>query len=524
MASVLSRLLSNSAEACDEKIAVTCAGHSLTYGALERESSRLAHLLRREGVQPGDRVALYLNKSVESVLGIFAVLKAGAAYVPLDPMAPPQRLTLIVNDCGVRHVLTTAAKVAVIAEGKLGEAIEFGLLMDMAPSAIPASATVRWRRRGEAAGEPDSAPDVPISETDLAYILYTSGSTGVPKGVMISHRNALAFVDWAADCFDIRPDDRLSNHAPFHFDLSVFDLYAAIRNGASVHLVPEMFAFFPASLIRFMEDNRITVWYSVPSVLTLLLQHGNLGAASLPDLRVVLFAGEVFPAKHLRALMQTLPRPRYANLYGPTETNVCTWYEVPAPPEGDAPIPVGRACSGDEVFALDEQGRRVGTGEEGILHVRGPTVMMGYWARTEQTAEVLSETPGGDRVYRTGDLVVPMKDGNFRFLGRRDHQVKSRGYRIELGEVEAALLSHPDIAEAVVVPVPDEEIGHRLRALVVAAGGKQPAPAELTQHCAQRIPKYMIPESIDARPQLPKTSTGKIDRQRLLREILGGSG
>ncbi|MBI1731671.1 MAG: AMP-binding protein, partial [Gammaproteobacteria bacterium] len=268
MAYLLSHLLSTTAARVPGKTAVTCAGRALSYGQLEDESNRLAGLLRREGVQPGDRVGIYLNKSVETVLGIFAILKAGAAYVPLDPMAPAQRLGLILRDCAVRHLLTTSAKVKALTPGLFSQwGVELVLLMDGSPETPAEDGPMRWRLHRDADAETGAAPENPAIESDLAYILYTSGSTGVPKGVMISHRNALAFIDWVSECFDVREDDQFSNHAPFHFDLSILDLFVSVKIGATVHLVPEMAAFFPASLIQFIESNRISVWYSVPSVL-----------------------------------------------------------------------------------------------------------------------------------------------------------------------------------------------------------------------------------------------------------------
>jgi acyl-coenzyme A synthetase/AMP-(fatty) acid ligase len=221
--------------------------------------------------------------------------------------------------------------------------------------------------------------------------------------------------------------------------------------------------------------------------------------------------------------MQALPEVRFYNLYGPTETNVCTYYEVKHPPEDEAPIPIGKACANIEVFALNENQQRAAVGEEGTLYARGPCVMKGYWGMPQRTEESVCDwtdaSGHAERIYRTGDLAILGEDGNFRFLGRRDHMIKSRGYRIELGEIETALYSFPGVQEAAVVPVPDEQMGHRLRAAVVLSAGSAQSAAELARHCALRIPKYMIPESIEFRESLPKTSTGKIDRQHLLHEI-----
>jgi acyl-coenzyme A synthetase/AMP-(fatty) acid ligase len=279
---------------------------------------------------------------------------------------------------------------------------------------------------------------------------------------------------------------------------------------------------FPGQVVRLIDEHAITVWYSVPSILTMLVLRGGLSQGSLPSLRTVLFAGEVFPTKYLRALMDLLPHARFANLYGPTETNVCTWYDVPAlPGDQTADIPIGRAIDNVEVFAVTEDGRRAAVGEVGELHVRGTTVMQGYWGDDERTARTLVPHPFAphlrDPVYRTGDLVEELPTGDFRFLGRRDAQIKSRGYRIELGEIETALNAHPAVVECAVIAVPDEVVTNRLRAFAVV---RDPAvtPAELSRFCGERVPKYMVPESIELRASLAKTSTGKIDRQALRAE------
>ena len=253
----------------------------------------------------------------------------------------------------------------------------------------------------------------------------------------------------------------------------------------------------------------------MPSALVLLTEAATPN--DLESLRIVFFAGEVFPVKHLRRLRELLPRARMANFYGPTETNVCTYYEVPAElGTDDKPLPIGRACENQEIFALDDALRPVADGEVGELWVRGPTVMKGYWGDPELSRRRLRQNPlhesFPDPAHRTGDLVRRRADGDYEFLGRLDHQVKSRGYRIELGEIETALLSHPDVRQAVVVAVPDERIGARL---IAFAAGERLDTVELRRHCAERIPRYMVPEAVRIEASLPHTSTGKIDRQKL---------
>jgi amino acid adenylation domain-containing protein len=511
-------LLEASAEARPDAIAVADGGRSVAYRELDEQANALAGLLVESGVRPGERVALYLDKSIESVVAIYGILKAGAAYVPLDPQAPIARLAYILRDAAVT-VLVSGVEKSAAWSGLQSEGAPVETLVVLnGAGPIEAPAALRLVTTDELATRRRTRTDVSPIEDDLAYILYTSGSTGVPKGVMLSHRNCLAFVEWAAEEFAVSSDDRLSSHAPLHFDLSTLDLFAAALAGATVVLVPPQASVFPSEVRRFIEENEITVWYSVPSVLTMLSLRGGLGPGDCPRLRTVLFAGEVFPTKHLRRLMNQLPHVRFANLFGPTETNVCTWWEVPPLPEDmTEAIPIGRAIANVEVFAVTDEGLRAAPGEVGELCVRGATVMQGYLGDPEKSRSRLVPNPLDDLlaqpVYRTGDLVVEQDDGVLRFLGRRDSQVKSRGYRIELGDVETAISAHDAVEECAVVAIPDELVTNRLTAFVVTLGDV--SAIELASFCAARVPEHMIPESFQLRRELPRTSTGKIDRRSL---------
>jgi amino acid adenylation domain-containing protein len=516
------QLLPAAAERRPNHVAVIDGKRSVTYSELDARSNQVAHLLQERGVERGDRVGLYLDKSIESLVGIYGALKAGAAYVPLDPGAPPRRLGYIASNCGIEMLLTATAKEdAWEPLHDAGTRLRDLVVLDAPTSETHEPTGLAMYGSDAVDALPTSAPTERAISLDLAYILYTSGSTGDPKGVMLSHRNALAFVEWAAEEFDVTAEDRLSSHAPLHFDLSVFDLFAAARGAATVVLVPPKTSMFPTEVARFMREQEISVWYSVPSILSMLTLRGGLRTGDVPSLRVLLFAGEVFPTKYLRQLMALLPHARFANLYGPTETNVCTWYEVPPLPEGqDEPIPIGKAIADDEVFAVTDEGHRAEPGEVGELYVRGATVMRGYWADPDRTAERLVPDPSRaefqDPVDRAGDLVSQDIDGNWRYLGRRDAQIKSRGYRIELGEIEAALYAHPGVEECAVVAVADDLVTNRIKAFVVVKGGLR--SDDLTATCAERLPRYMIPETFIVRQRLPKTSTGKIDRQALQAE------
>src|SRR5580693_7041440 len=384
MAYVLQQLLSKSAKAYPEKPAVWARGKSITYRELDERSNQLAHLLRQRGIQKGDRVGLFFPKSVESIISMLGVLKAGGVYVPLDPQAPADRVGYIIGNCGIRILITKSEKRAELSADIQG-LLEACVLVEGEGNG---SDLIAWSQLSEFPAS--HAPQVAMIETDLAYILYTSGSTGRPKGVMLTHQNALTFVEWCAEEFQIRSEDRLSNHAPLHFDLSVFDVYNTLEAGATVYLVTEDLAVFPTSLASFIEAQAITIWYSVPSALMLLLLHGRLTPEKLGSLRTILFAGEVFPMKYLRQLAEVSQASELYNLYGPTETNVCTYYKVERERLASMEkLPIGIACANTDTFSVTPEGRLAAKGEAGELYVRGPGVTKGYWADEEKTHKMV---------------------------------------------------------------------------------------------------------------------------------------
>jgi len=481
---------------------------SITHVDLRQTVRQIAGRLQAMGIGPGHRVAVYLPKCVEAAQMILGTLTSGATYVPIDPTAPPQRVHQLIDDAQVSLVVTTSAlhqqldgqefkfagPVVTISETGTGHALE-----DWA-------GTSNWRQA-----------DIACDQT--AAILYTSGSTGSPKGVMLSHENISCFVDWAIKAFGMTGQDRFFSHAPFHFDLSTLDLFASMRLGACVYLPDHLELRFPPVITKVLESRKISVWYSVPTALRLLESHGGLEKRDLSNLRRVLFAGEVFPVADLRRLMSKLAGPRYANLYGPTETNVCTCYvldEPPAPNETD--IPIGLACPHLEVFLIDPQGQPVSDSQSGEICVRGPSITQGYWRQPELTDK--SRWQGRKNSFRTGDRGIRQGDGTIRFLGRLDHQIKIRGHRVEILEIENLLMTHQEVAQAVVVLANPNDLDAKLVAFIRAEPGTQPTAATLCAFCESSLSHYSVPQQFEFVSNFPLVSTGKVDRQELALDAL----
>ena len=502
---LLHQLLESSARQHVDRVAVVEPNvGQASYAELDRLADTICDTLRAKGMGEGDRVGIHLAKSIASLASIFGILKCGAAYVPVDSKAPAARNGFIFTDCAVRFVISrnpegTGLVTSQAISQPFGGDNEFLADLVLVP------------------GAPDKPADDIDVASNLAYILYTSGSTGKPKGVMLTHTNALAFVDWCSEAFAPNEDDRFSSHAPFHFDLSILDIYLPLKHGARLVLIGEDAGRQPKTLASLISDERISIWYSTPSILRLMLEVKDIDSFDHSCLRIVFFAGEVFPIKHLRALIDLWPDPDYFNLYGPTETNVCTYFKVPTPlpEERTEPVPIGMVCSGDSALVMDEQDTEVPPAGEGELYITGPSVTSGYWNLPERNAVAFHTDAAGTQWYKTGDIVRQDDDGNYIYVSRRDRMIKRHGYRVELGEIEAALYRHESITEAAVVAIPDSDGGLIVKAFINWIGEDRPSIIKLKRFCVENLPAYMIPDRFSVQPELPKTSTDKIDYQRL---------
>lgn len=513
---LLHNILVRASEENRRRIVARCSDETITYGELDVLSSKLCHCLLDKGVKVGDRVCIYLDKSINSLISIFGILKAGAVYVPLDPGSPSSRIITIINDSNPVAILSTSSKVKKIVDELSGSYTL--ILFDNGTDIKYINGTILQWNEVLKYNESYDAPK--IIETDPAYILYTSGSTGTPKGVIISHRASFVFVEWACNEFRLLPGDIVSNHAPLHFDLSIFDIFATVMAGGMIILIPPEISLFPYNLASLVSKLKINVWYSVPSMLVKMVLYGKLEQLDFSNLRLVLFAGEVFPTKFLTKLMEIIPNALFYNLYGPTETNVCTYYQVDKSNVKD-PLPIGKPCPYNRFLLKDSEEEGVENNqahfeanvEKGELCIRGPNVMSGYWGRESKDKLV-------EGLYHTGDFVKKDVDGDLTYLSRIDGMVKTRGYRIELEEIESVLHNHPDISRGVVVPVPDLENTNLIHAFVVLSDtlhkeGKKLNEKVIKNFCSKYLPRYMVPTFVTFLSEMPETTNGKVNRVKL---------
>ncbi|WP_410511179.1 amino acid adenylation domain-containing protein [Paenibacillus sp. BR2-3] len=523
---LLQHYLCHTAERCPDHPALRYEGHELTYRELLEESVVLSDTLIGMGMETGEIAAIYLNKSQHAVAAMFGVLFTAGTYIPLDSYYSPVNRTLsILEQSQARFLITSGANLMKLIQGADSHQVEvLKSLHVLVVDGDYSSSTEYFQQYVHFI--PNLTPQYlyqirkqAISD-DLAYILYTSGSTGIPKGVMISHLNARTFIDWCCNYFQPDAKDRFASIAPFHFDLSVFDIFVPVAVGAELVILPAVKIQNPSLFAAAIKREEINWIYSVPSLWNAVIKYAGLVPGELASLKNVLFAGEVFQPKYLRLTMELLPQASFYNLYGLIETNVCTYYPVKDKESvKDTPVPIGYPCENTEVVVIHPEGRIAGIGEEGELCVRGSIVMKGYYRNpllTEQCFRT-SPVPGhrGERLYHTGDMVRINEERAFVLVGRKDSLVKRSGFRIELPEIERVLHDMDGIAQAAVVDVQDEDGNVIICAALTLRPGEQISVIGLKQSVGVVLPHYMIPDLVHVFEQFPTGSSEKIDRRQL---------
>ncbi|HEY6911111.1 MAG TPA: class I adenylate-forming enzyme family protein [Myxococcales bacterium] len=511
---LLHDLLADSARRLPDKEALTCKKSRVTYGELDAQSNALAHALQARGVRRGDRVIVFADNTVEAAVSFWGVLKANAVVSVVNPLTKADKLAWLLNDCRASALITDGHLTPVWAEAArrsphLGAVVVSGALDAERSSGVPGLCS--WKD-ALAAGPASHAPRRACIDIDLAALVYTSGSTGDPKGVMLTHRNMLTAAASISEYLGLREDDVVLGVLPLAFDYGLYQMILSFRQGA--RLVLERSFTYPAQVLSQVVEEGVTFFPGVPTIFAILAELKTLGSFDFSRIRAVTNTAAALPVKHITALGRIFPRARIFSMYGLTECKRCTYL----PPEDLArkPESVGIAIPNTELWIVDENDVRVGPGVVGQLVIRGATVMKGYWEKPEETAKKLRPGPlPGEQVLYTGDLCRLDEEGYLYFVGRMDDIIKSRGEKVAPKEVEAALYDVPGVKEAAVIGVPDEILGQAVKAFVVLEQGARLSAAELQRECQKRLENFMVPKFVELLPELPKTTSGKIKKTGL---------
>jgi acyl-CoA ligase (AMP-forming) (exosortase A-associated) len=516
---LIHHMLRASAHHLADKEALVHGEQRLSYHEVARRSGGVAKGLRRAGLARGDRIGVYLEPSVAQVVSIFGISEAGGVFVPINATLFPDQVGHIARDCGMKGLITTAAKLSTLTP-LLPQipTLEFVVLTGEAGTPETLLRSHRLEDLYELSGPPEWREQA-ISK-DLAAILYTSGSTGKPKGVMLSHANIMAGSTIVSTYLGITSTERILAVLPFSFDAGMNQLMTAFQQGGTIVLINFVFA---REVVQMLLKERITGLAGVPTLWSLLAQpNSTLQKQALSNLRYITNTGGAMPQAVLKVLRQALPTTKIFLMYGLTEAFRSTYL----PPEelDRRPTSMGKAIPDTEILVLKEDGKLCEPGEIGELVHRGPTVSLGYWNRPEDTARALRPNPllspeMGDceRVCYSGDLVKTDDEGFLYFVGRRDTMIKSSGFRISPTEIEEVLFQTGKLRGAAAIGIPDDVLGQVVKVFVVAKDGTPVDPQELLQICAEKMPRYMVPKSLEVLDELPKTSSGKVDYPALRR-------
>ena len=499
--------LQNSAERFPDKTALVCDGRRLTYAQIEEQANRLANGLLALGVRRGDRVAIWLPNSVETVVAIFAILKAGGIFTVVNPTTKPGKLTYVLNNCAARGLFAPARRGEQVENlFKAAPSLHFAVLCGKGAATHPSTNFPISQFPELLTAHPPTRPPCPTIDVDLACLIYTSGSTGEPKGVMSTHANVAFAAASIIEYLENVPEDIVINVLPLSFDYGLYQLLMVFKFGGT--LVLERSFAFPAAVLKRIEQERVTGFPGVPTLFAMLLQM-DLGKFDLSSLRYLTNTAAALPVEHIQRLRDAFPWASLYSMYGLTECKR-TLYLPPEELER-RPGSVGVAIPGTEVWIEDENGNRLGPGQVGELVVRGSHVMQGYWNNPDATARWYR--PGrypAERLLYTGDLFRMDEEGFFYFVSRKDDIIKSRGEKVAPKEVESVLYRLPGVVEAAVIGVPDELLGQAIKAFVVCEGDHHLTEKDVLRYCAQHLEDFMMPKQVEFRDSLPKTSSGKI--------------
>jgi len=498
-----------------DKVAVIVGGQSYTYAELEDQSSRLAAALRGRGLERGDRVAIYMDNTWPCVVGIYAVLKAGGVFLVINPQTKHDKLAFVLNDCAVRHLLTDAHLAFVFQSvlatvPSLTHVIVSGL--EQASGVDPAQTPPPEDFHAVIAGTGPLDEDPGTIALDLASLIYTSGSTGNPKGVMHTHQSMLFAAGSLIEYLRMDADEVIINVLPLAFDYGLYQLLMTVQMGATLLL--ERSFTYPADVFKRLEQHGVTTFVGVPTIYSIILATHARKPLSFPSVKRITNTAAALPSDYVPRLREVFPNALVFKMYGLTECKRVSYLE---PELADVkPRSVGKAIPGTEVFLLNAEGEPAKPQEPGILHVRGPHVMLGYWNRPDQTAKMLrhGQLPY-ERILCTGDWFHMDAEGFLYFDGRSDDIIKTRGEKVSPVEVENVLYGIPDVLETAVIGVPDELLGQAIKAFVVLAGGSALQERDLRRELTARLENFMVPRDIVLVESLPKSASGKISKKDL---------
>ena len=504
--------LRHSADRMGDKVALVCGGQHLTYAEIETRANSVAGHLADAGVARGDRVMIFADNTIETVISFWAVLKANAVVCIVNPLTKSDKLHYLLNDCLPTALITDSHLTSIFREPaqkcpSLRRTIISGPMDDAELKQLPHG--VRWN---VAASGDRAAPARACIDIDLAAIIYTSGSTGEPKGVMLTHRNMMTACTSIASYLELEESEVILNVLPLAFDYGLYQMIMAVRTGA--RLVLERSFAFPAQILALIKQERVTGFPGVPTIFAALSELRSLKDQDFSSIRYVTNTAAALPLKHILMLQDLFPSARIYSMYGLTECKRCTYL----PPEDLArkPLSVGVAIPNTEMWIVDEDDKRVGPDVVGQLVIRGATVMKGYWGKPEATARKLKPGPlPGEQVLYTGDYCRMDAEGYLYFVGRGDEIIKSRGEKVAPREVENALIGIPGVREAAVIGVPDELLGQAVKAFVVMEQGRFIDEKQLQKECQKRLENFMVPKSIVIVSSLPMTDTGKLKKAAL---------